>query len=47
MTDSFAGATRGVLYPTMASTFKIETLENFCIIVQIHGYSGWLSSLLT
>lgn len=29
MTDGFAGATSGVLYPTMNITFKIETLEIF------------------
>lgn len=27
MTDSFAGATSGVLRPVMNSTFKIDTLE--------------------
>lgn len=36
MTDSFAGVKSGVLYTTMNSTFKIETLEVFWFVVQIH-----------
>lgn len=46
MTDSFAGATNGLLYLTVKSTFKMETLEIFWIIVQFHGHLGWLSNLL-